>query len=161
MQTIKIILCSGLLMLVCACSHSGTVTTQSSAQQEGMLDFNNVMGERIQLPGEYPAQITQLILNVHFPQGHELLVEAAPNIEFYSADGHLALKRTLDLNTHNYVVNQRIDVPCFYLKLGIYYCKTGDAGLCMIQNVLYEVHTSEAIAPGPLDIEYTVPGSNI
>lgn len=148
-------------MLVCACSHSGTVTTQSSAQQEGMLDFNNVMGERIQLPGEYPAQITQLILNVHFPQGHELLVEAAPNIEFYSADGHLALKRTLDLNTHNYVINQRIDVPVFYLKLGIYYCKTGDAGLCMIQNVLYEVHTSEAIAPGPLDIEYTVPGSNI
>lgn len=148
-------------MLVCACSHTGEVTPQSNAPQETRLDFNNILGERIQLPGEYPAQITQLILNVHFPQGHELLVEADPKIEFYSADGHLALKRTLDLNTHNYVINQKFGVPVFYMKLGIYYCKTGDTGLCMIQNVLYEVHTSEAIAPGPLDIEYTVPGSNI
>lgn len=159
MKKINVILCIMVLLTGSACSHTKEAASGSTLETPA-LDLNNFIGERIQLPGEYSSQITQLRLKINFPTGYELLIHANPNAELYAGDGRLVLKRQIELNTLNYVINRKIDAPVFYAKLGIYYCKTGDAGLCMIQNVLYEVHASDSIAPGPLDIEYTVPAAN-
>ncbi|MGE0269303.1 MAG: hypothetical protein AB7S78_12710 [Candidatus Omnitrophota bacterium] len=159
MKKTTLILWLGVLVFNTACSHTVTEVLEVPGQQIDRLDMKNFLGERITLPGTYPAQITLLSLDLKFPQGHELLVEANPKIEFFSGEGELILKREIFVDTRHYVIGRRIDDPVYYIKLGIYYCKTGDQGLCLMQNVLYEVQTSVDLPAGPLKLEYNVPGT--
>lgn len=160
MKHSRIILFAMIVCLTSACSHTATEVLEIPAEQADRLDMANFLGERITLPGTYPAQLTLLTLNLNFPEGHELLVEANPKIEFFNGRGELVFKREIFVDTRHYVIGRRIDYPVYYIKVGIYYCKTGDQGLCLMQNVLYEVNTSSEMEPGPLKLEYNVPGEN-
>ncbi|MBP9854693.1 MAG: hypothetical protein KBD53_07490 [Candidatus Omnitrophica bacterium] len=158
MKQLKLIFSLGILFLACGCSQTKVIAPD--IVEKPRLNRESFFGERVVLDGTKSVFLTELDLELNFPTGHELLAHANPNITFYASSGEQILKQELYPDTHHYVINQKMDAPIYYIVLGIYYCHTGSEGQCMMQNVLYEVHTSEQLIPGPLRIEYDVPVSN-
>lgn len=149
-------------LLLSGCSLSGGPRGDdplSGAGAEEKLDLSNYIGERLHLSQRQPDYVSRLQLNLVFPDEHKLLCEAKPSVALYTAKGKLVWRAVIEENQVDYVVNRKIGTPLFYAKLGVYYCKEGDQGLCMIQNVLYEISSSDTLPPGPLMLEYHLPGS--
>lgn len=150
-------------MLLSGCAAKGGQMNSAGMAGKGIesqrLDLANFIGERLHLPATQPAHISRLRLNLIFPAEHKLLAEAHPNVALYSGDGRLLWQHEIEENEGEYVVNRKLSSPVFYAKVGVYYCKQGDQGLCMIQNVLYEINSSDRLPSGPLTLEYQLPAS--
>ncbi len=149
--------------LVCGCagpaSQSRSFSPGVGGPVEDRLDLANYIGERLHLSATQPAYISRLQLNLIFPEGHKLLGEAHPNVALYNKDGRLLWRHEISGSSEDYAVNRMMSTPLFYAKIGVYYCKEGDQGLCMIQNILYEISSSKELPSGPLQLEYQLPGS--
>ncbi|MBZ0165796.1 MAG: hypothetical protein K8I00_03245 [Candidatus Omnitrophica bacterium] len=158
---ITVFWCVLCVVILAGCSLAGGAqgARKTVGGAEERLDVSNYIGERLHLSQIQPAYISRLQLNLIFPEEHKLLCDAKPNVALYSAKGKLVWQAVIEENQADYAVNKKISAPLFYAKVGVYYCKEGDQGLCMIQNVLYEVSSSDALAPGPLMLEYRLPGS--
>lgn len=148
-------------LMGCAGRSSQALDAESkSTVRDERLDLSTFIGERLHLSTVHPTSITRLKLNLVFPEGHKLLIDAHPHITLYSHDGRLLWKRDINEDQIEYSVNKNMSSPIFYAKVGVYYCKEGDQGLCLIQNILYEVTSSRSLPPGPLELEYYLPGSH-
>ena len=151
-----------LTLLSGGCAGKGRMqspTMVSGGMEAQQLDLANFIGERLHLAATYPSHISRLQLNLIFPEQHKLLAEAHPSIALYGSDGRLLWQHEIEANQADYVVNRKLSAPTFYAKIGVYYCYEGEQGLCMIQNILYEVDASDRLPPGPLKLEYQLPGS--
>ena len=151
-----------LAVLAGGCAGKGRMLSSSiagSGMEEQRLDLANFIGERLHLAATYPSHISRLQLNLIFPEQHKLLAEAHPTIALYASDGRMLWQHDIEANQADYVVNRKLCAPTFYAKIGVYYCYEGEQGLCMIQNILYEVDASDRLPPGPLKLEYQLPGS--
>lgn len=138
---------------------AGSAHPEPGSLVEDRLDLTNYIGERLHLSATCPSHISRLRLKLLFPEGHKLLLEAHPNVAIYNSDGELVWSHDIDQEQEDFEVNKSVSSPVFYAKIGVYYCKEGDQGLCLIQNILYEIDASRQLPAGPLELEYELPGS--
>lgn len=135
------------------------VTASLDLSEVEPLDLGGFIGKRQVLQGSFSSQIKQVNIGLDFPKNHKLITKANPDFLIYDADGQPLYKQHIHENQTQFVVSTPIKTSKAFLKLGVYYCKQGEEGLCMMQNMLYEVFVSNTGGSDVIDLNFELPPS--
>jgi len=124
------------------------------------LVLDQFIGEQITLQGRYAQHLKDISLQLEFPDNHKLLPKARPNIVLYDEQGQPIFSQLLTKSNSRIVVDKIFNASQIYAKVGVYYCKQGAEGLCLMQNVLYKIFLAENAQSNQISIKYALPGSH-
>ncbi len=124
------------------------------------LDLDSFIGESVTLQGRYAAALKQIVADIKFPANHKLLPKARPHIALYHRDGRPIQGQIISSSHIQMNIAERLDVDQVYAKLGIYYCRQGEQGLCLMQNVLYKIFLSPSSNNDIVQLKYDLEGSD-
>ncbi|MCA9406847.1 MAG: hypothetical protein KC684_09925 [Candidatus Omnitrophica bacterium] len=114
-------------------------------------------GEVISEPIIASSSINTIHWNIIFPEDHRLLIDAKPYIRIFNRPDQDILKISLTATEGSFACNQEIKGEEVWAEIGLFYCKDGKEGLCLMQNVLYTIKIDKALPPADLNLYYQVP----
>ncbi len=138
-----------------------TVPSPGEKLEAGEMTAGKHFAEKIRLQCPQSADISDIHLQLEFPEGYELLIKAKPYLRIFTADGQIDDKLDITSLTPSFKIAQEVPSDMLYAELNLYYCKHGDEGLCLIRNILFEIPLQKSNQPRQLKLAYSVPAVDI
>ncbi|OGX30998.1 MAG: hypothetical protein A2787_02660 [Omnitrophica WOR_2 bacterium RIFCSPHIGHO2_01_FULL_48_9] len=126
--------------------------------EERVTDFNKWNGTKVKISQPQAARINQIIVDVKFPPQHELLTDVTPkpHLRLYNSAGKQLAAFDLTGPSQKFKFKRQIKSDKLFAELTLFYCKTGDQGLCLMKNVLFEVSLDKKLPQQDLTLNFEV-----
>ncbi len=130
----------------------------ASAAENSTFDAENFFGQRIAFQGIKSAQVRTIRLVLQFPRGYKMLFHAKPSMKLFTKEGVFLKEFLIKKNSDSFLLNQKISSEQLYAQIGLYYCKEGDEGMCLLKNLLFEISLDKNLPADDIFLTYTVKG---
>jgi len=112
--------------------------------------------ETIRVSQAVSGHITGLNIQVSLPPNYQFLSEAKPFVRLFSPeDGEIA-KFELEEPVGHFSLNAQVSSARVFAEVGLFYCRQGALGLCLIKKLLYDIPVSQTGGSENLNLGYII-----
>lgn len=128
-----------------------SVNTQKISYYDSL---DNLFAERI-VVSDQSSQISNIDVNLRFPENYKMLPEAEPFVKIFTKKEIIA-EYPFKVSENIYPLNIEIKDKELYIHLGLFYCREGAQGLCLMKNIIFTVELNPSKSREMLILNYEV-----
>ena len=128
----------------------------SIAAENPTFDPDHFFGQRIAFQGTKSANVRTIRLVLQFPRGYKMFFHAKPSMKLFTKEGVFIKEFPIEKNSDSYPFDEGIPSEQLYAQIGLYYCKEGEEGMCLLKNLLFEITLDKNLSADDIFLTYTI-----